>query len=81
MPTKFVGTVVSTAMNKSIVVKVQRQYLHPVFLKHMRKSKKFLAHDEHEACKLGDKVEIMQCRRISKRKHFTLNDILRTSKV
>mmetsp|Transcript_12015 Transcript_12015/g.14947 ORF Transcript_12015/g.14947 Transcript_12015/m.14947 type:complete len:106 (+) Transcript_12015:204-521(+) len=77
MVQKLVGHVVSTKMCKSIAVKVTREYLHPLFMKQVRKSKKFIAHDELETCNLGDKVEIIQSKPHSKRKRFELNRIIR----
>ena len=69
MPKRILqGTVVSTACDKSVVVKVERQEKHPVLQKIVRKSKKFMAHDENNASKVGDVVRIRECRPISKRK-------------
>ena len=62
------GTVVSDAADKSVVVLVERRVKHPVFKKIVRKSKKFMAHDEENACKKGDIVRIRECRPLSKRK-------------
>lgn len=75
-PTKqhrnFIGTVVSSAMNKTIVVRVDRMKLHPKYDKRYRVSKKFHVHDEKNAAKVGDTVEFMECRPLSKTKRWRL---------
>ena len=69
MPKRILqGTVVSDAMDKTVVVKVERRVQHPVFKKFVRKSKKFSAHDETNQVKAGDVVRIRECKPISKRK-------------
>lgn len=64
------GTVVSDKGDKMVVVRVDRQFIHPLVKKVVRRSKKFAAHDEANACKVGDKVRIQECRPISKRKRW-----------
>jgi small subunit ribosomal protein S17 len=59
------GVVVSAKMKKTVVVLVERVYRHPVYHKVMRSAKKFKAHDEAGAYKVGDRVEIMACRPLS----------------
>ena len=75
-PTKqhrnFTGSVVSSAMNKTIVVRVDRMKLHPKYDKRYRVSKKFHVHDEKNAAKVGDTVEFMECRPLSKTKRWRL---------
>lgn len=66
------GTVVSNKMDKTITVLVERRYMHPVYKKYLKRTDKYAAHDEHNAAKEGDKVQIMECRPISKRKSWTL---------
>lgn len=69
MPKRILqGTVVSDACDKSVVVLVERRVTHPVFKKVVRKSKKYMAHDENNASKKGDVVRIRETRPISKRK-------------
>jgi small subunit ribosomal protein S17 len=71
MPKRILqGTVVSDAMDKSVVVQVERRIMHPVYKKFIRRSKKYAAHDEANACKVGQTVRIQECRPISKRKRF-----------
>ena len=73
MPKRILqGTVVSDACDKSVVVLVERRVTHPVFKKVVRKSKKYMAHDEANACKKGDSVRIRECRPISKRKTWEI---------
>jgi len=62
------GKVVSDAPDKTVVVVVERRVKHPVYKKIIRKSKKYHAHDEANACKAGDVVRIRECRPISKKK-------------
>ncbi len=69
MPKRIMqGVVVSDKMDKSIVVNVERRTPHPLYKKYIRSSKKYIAHDENNACKEGDIVQIQECRPISKRK-------------
>ena len=62
------GVVVSNNMNKSIVVLVETKYKHPLYKKIVKRSKKFIVHDEKNECQIGDLVEITECRPLSKRK-------------
>jgi small subunit ribosomal protein S17 len=66
------GEVVKAAMQKTVVVKVTRFEKHPKYQKYMTSSKKYKVHDENGVAKVGDKVEIVETRPISKDKHFTL---------
>ena len=69
MPKRIMqGTVVSDRGDKTIVVSVERRFKHPLLNKIVRKSKRFMAHDESNACKTGDVVRIRECRPFSKRK-------------
>ena len=62
------GVVVSDRMEKTVVVEVERRVTHPLYKKIVRRSKKYVAHDESNALKIGDLVRIQECRPISKRK-------------
>jgi len=73
---KRVGVVVSDKMDKTIVVKVERQFAHPLYKRIVRKSKKFLAHDENGQAKPGDRVEIIESRPLSRRKRWKLVRVL-----
>jgi len=64
------GVVVSDKMDKTVVVKVERRIMHPVYKKFIRRSKKYSAHDEQNACKTGDTVKIRECRPISRTKRW-----------
>lgn len=66
------GVVVSDAMDKTIVVKVERRVMHPIYKKFVRQSKKYLAHDEANTSKAGDIVRIRECRPVSRRKCWEL---------
>jgi len=65
-----VGVVTSDAMDKTVVVEVQRTVMDPEFKKYVRRKKKFMAHDEENVCKRGDVVEIRESRPLSKRKRW-----------
>ncbi len=64
------GVVVSDKNDKTIVVEVERRYTHPLLKKTVRRSKKYHAHDEANACKVGDKVRIEESAPISKKKRW-----------
>ncbi|QQG36201.1 MAG: 30S ribosomal protein S17 [Micavibrio aeruginosavorus] len=66
------GVVVSDKMEKTVTVLVERRYMHPVYKKYIRKSDKFAAHDENNAFQVGDRVQIEECRPLSKRKTWTV---------
>lgn len=66
------GTVTSNKMDKTITVLVERRYMHPIYKKYLKRTDKYAAHDEHNSAKEGDKVQIMECAPISKRKSWTL---------
>jgi len=64
------GVVVSHNMDKTIVVNVERKFKHKLYKKYIRRSKKYHAHDEDNSCKTGDKVNIRECRPLSKLKRW-----------
>ena len=64
------GPVVSDRNDKTVVVRVERQVMHPVYKKYVRKSNKFHAHDENNRFKMGDIVRIRECRPLSKLKRW-----------
>ncbi|AKR56039.1 MULTISPECIES: 30S ribosomal protein S17 [Paradevosia] len=66
------GTVVSDTNDKTVVVRVERRFTHPVMKKTVRRSKKYHAHDEANVAKVGDTVWIEECAPISKNKRWTL---------
>ena len=74
-----VGEVVSTKMQKTIVVAVEMRKAHPKYLRTMRTTKKFYAHDEHKTAHVGDVVRIRETRPLSKLKRWQLEEIVRRS--
>ena len=80
MPVKQqIGIVISNKMQKTIVVKIENRYSHPIYSKTLVKTKKYLAHNELENCNIGDQVLIQECRPLSKRKRWKLIKILSKS--
>ncbi|HZK11881.1 MAG TPA: 30S ribosomal protein S17 [Atribacterota bacterium] len=75
-----IGKVVSDGMEKSVVVKVEYLVSHPLYKKRIKKSSKFMAHDEKNACGIGDKVKIAETRPLSKRKRWRVTEILEKTK-
>ncbi len=75
------GRVVSNRMDKSITVAVDRQIKHPIYGKFITKTTKYMAHDENNDANIGDLVEIMETRPLSKRKRWRLIEIIRKSQV
>jgi small subunit ribosomal protein S17 len=75
-----VGLVTSSKMDKSVVVMVERTEKHPKYGKFVKKSSKFVAHDEKNECNEGDTVKIMETRPLSKRKNWRLIEILEKAK-
>ncbi|HQC54631.1 MAG TPA: 30S ribosomal protein S17 [Clostridia bacterium] len=75
-----VGVVVSDAMDKTIVVLISGKTKHPIIKKYITRSKKLYVHDENNECNVGDKVEVMETRPISKNKHWRLVRIIDRAK-
>jgi small subunit ribosomal protein S17 len=74
------GVVVSDKMDKTIVVLIKRKTKHPLYGKIINRSKKLKAHDEENVCGIGDKVEIMETKPISKDKHWRLVSVIEKAK-
>lgn len=72
----FIGTVVSNKMNKTAVVKVEYNKMHPLYKKYVKRSKKFKIHDEENKCQIGDVVKFVETRPISKEKRWKLVEII-----
>ena len=64
------GVVVSDKGDKTIVVRVERRFMHPIYKKFIRRSKKYHAHDEQNRFKIGDQVRIQECAPVSKLKQW-----------
>ncbi len=81
MAKTITGVVSSDKSDKTIVITVREKKTHPLYRKQYTTSKKFIAHDEKNEAKLGDKVVVVETRPISKRKRFTLQSIIETAEV
>ncbi len=75
-----IGLVVSNKMDKSIVVSIERRFKHPIYGKFIKKTNKFMAHDEKNECNIGDTVRIMETRPLSKNKNWRLVEIIERAK-
>ena len=73
------GVVVSDKMDKTIVVEVERTARHPLYGKVLRRYKKHYAHDEHNECRIGDRVQLLESRPLSKKKRWVVTEILERS--
>lgn len=74
------GMVVSNKMDKTVVVTIQRSTQHPLYKKIVRRDKHYKAHDERNECRIGDTVKIMECRPLSRDKHFRVVQIVGRAK-
>ena len=74
---ELVGKVVSSVNNKTITVLVETYKKHPLYGKRVKSSKKYAVHDETNKAKVGDTVRIVECKPISKTKHFYLAEIVK----
>ncbi|WOL06448.1 hypothetical protein Cni_G15182 [Canna indica] len=76
-----VGIVVSNKMQKSVVVAVDRLFHHKIYNRYVKRTSKFMAHDETNECTIGDRVRLDPSRPLSKRKHWVVAEILRKARV
>ena len=76
----LVGTVVSDRMEKTIVIRIERRKLHPLYKKYITRTKKIKAHDEGNLCKIGDLVKVIESRPLSKDKRWNLLEVLEKAK-
>lgn len=74
------GVVMSDVNDKTVVIKVERRFPHPKYGKMVRKSKRFMAHDENNSCSMGDTVRIIESRPISKLKRWRVSEIIEKAK-
>ncbi len=70
------GIVVSNRGDKTIVVEVERKFLHPRYRKTVRSHKKYMAHDAENTCNIGDRVRIVESRPLSRRKRWVLTEVV-----
>ena len=77
---QMIGTVVSDKMDKGIVVSVERLKQHRMYKKYIKRSKRYIAHDERNECKTSDMVKIIETRPISKQKTWKLVEIIEKAK-
>tara|TARA_B100000123_G_scaffold243711_1_gene198678 strand:+ start:940 stop:1194 length:255 start_codon:yes stop_codon:yes gene_type:complete len=75
-----IGVVASNKMDKSIVVSIERRVKHPLYGKFVKKTSRFIAHDEKNSCNEGDTVRIMETRPLSKNKNWRLVEIIERAK-
>jgi len=76
-----IGIVVSNKMNKTIVIAVENKYSHPIYEKTLKKTRRFMAHDEKNNCIMGDIVLISETRPLSKKKRWEVKQILTKTKI
>jgi len=74
-----IGIVISNKMQKTIVIKIENRYPHPLYSKILKKTKKYLAHEEKNQCGIGDQVLVQECRPLSKKKRWKLIKVLSKS--
>ncbi len=79
--TEVFGVVVSDRMEKTVVVAVDRHVRHPIYGKTQRRTSKFLAHNDGDGAKLGDRVAIVQSRPLSRRKRWAVTRVVERAKV
>ena len=73
---RLIGQVVSDKMDKTVVITVRQTRQHPLYGKTIRVNKRYKAHDENNACHMGDQVRIVESRPISKDKHWVVEEII-----
>jgi len=75
---RLIGRVTSDKMDKTVVVEVERLQRHRLYRKVVKRTKKYMAHDEEKACRIGDLVRIVESRPLSRRKHWVVEEIVQT---
>jgi|TARA_B110000967_G_C18901133_1_gene575224 small subunit ribosomal protein S17 len=82
MPVKEkVGIVISNNMQKTVVIKVENRYSHPIYSKTVIKTRKYLVHDEINTCNVGDQILVQESRPLSRRKRWTLVKVISKSSI
>lgn len=74
------GIVIKNAMEKSVLVSIERKIAHPIYKKYFKKTTKLMAHDEKNECNIGDVVKIMETRPLSKNKSWRLVEVVEKAK-
>ena len=74
-----VGTVVSDKMDKTVVVAVENRFPHPIYQKTVSRTTRYKAHDEANACRVGDRVRITETRPLSRTKRWTVAEVISSS--
>lgn len=74
------GIVVSDKMDKTVTVLVERSFLHPLYKTVVKRRKRYKAHDENNACRVGDKVRIQETRPLSKTKRWRVVEVMEKAK-
>ena len=74
------GKITSNKAEKTIILAVERQVMHPLYKKYFKSTKKFMAHDPEQTCNVGDEVRIKECRPLSARKRWILESIVTRAK-
>ncbi|RMH15588.1 MAG: 30S ribosomal protein S17 [Acidobacteria bacterium] len=70
------GTVISNACDKTVTVAVETTVMHRLYQRYMKRTRRFAAHDEHNACAVGDRVTLVACRPLSRRKRWRVREIV-----
>ncbi|KAL4614164.1 hypothetical protein ACB092_07G034500 [Castanea dentata] len=78
---QVVGMVVSNKMQKSVVVAVDRLFHHKLYNRYVKRTSKFMAHDEHDQCNIGDRVRLDPSRPLSKNKRWVVAEILKKARI
>jgi small subunit ribosomal protein S17 len=73
----FVGTVTSDRMEKTVVVTVPVRYMDPRFKKYIKRKRKYMVHDPDKRCRIGDLIQIEECRPLSRHKRWFIKDVIR----
>lgn len=73
---RLIGRVISDRMNKTVVVEVERLHRHRLYGKVLKRAKKYMAHDEANACRIGDLVRIVESRPLSRKKRWVVEEIM-----
>ena len=74
---ELIGIVVSNSMDKTVVIKVERRFPHPVYKKYVTRSKKYYAHDENNKCESGDTILIQESKPLSRLKRWRVKEIVK----